>query len=85
MSYKMNKPYTILVAASLIALILVTTTGFNHYYKCGFTVFGIPRIFDSIVLTGLSFDNGLLRSQIAAFCSGVNDDEDEDDGVLLLT
>ena len=32
MSYKMNKPYTILVAASLIALILVTTTGFNHYY-----------------------------------------------------
>jgi hypothetical protein len=51
--------------------------------KCGFTVFGIPQIFDSVVLTGLSFDAGLLGLHIASFCSGVNDDED--DGVLLLT
>jgi hypothetical protein len=28
--------------------------------KCGFTVTGIPHIFDSVVLTGLSFDDGLL-------------------------
>jgi hypothetical protein len=33
----------------------------------------------------LSFDSGLLGSQIAAFCSGVNDDDEDDDGVLLLT
>jgi hypothetical protein len=39
MSYKMNKPYTILIATSLIALILVTTTGFNHYY----TAFAVTR------------------------------------------
>jgi hypothetical protein len=52
--------------------------------KCGFTVFGVPHIFDSVVLTGFRFDNGLLGLHIASFCSGVNDD-DEDDGVLLLT
>jgi hypothetical protein len=31
----------------------------------GFTVTGIPHIFDSVVLTGLSFDNGLLGLHIA--------------------
>ena len=40
--------------------------------KCGFTVFGIPHIFDSVVLTGLSFAVGLLGLHIASFCSGVN-------------
>jgi hypothetical protein len=50
----------------------------------GFIVTGIPQIFDSVVLTGLSFDDGLLGLHIASFCSGVNDD-DEDDDVLLLT
>lgn len=35
----------------------------------GFNVFGIPHIFDSVVLTGLSFDSGLLGSHIAAICS----------------
>jgi hypothetical protein len=50
----------------------------------GFTVFGIPQIFDSVVLTGLRFDDGLLGLHIASFCSGVND-SDEDDDVLLLT
>ena len=49
----------------------------------GFTVFGIPQIFDSVVLTGLRFDDGLLGSHIAAFCSGVIDEDD--DSVLLLT
>ena len=38
----------------------------------GFIVTGIPHIFDSVVLTGLSFDSGLLGSQIASFCCGVN-------------
>jgi hypothetical protein len=42
---------------------------------CGFTVTGIPHILDSVVLTGLSLD-GLLGSHIAAFCSGVDDDDD---------
>ena len=37
--------------------------------KCGFNVFGISHIFDSVVLTGLSFDAGLLGSRIAAICS----------------
>jgi hypothetical protein len=37
-------------------------------------VFGIPHIVDSVVLTKSSFDDGLLGSHIAAFCSGVNDD-----------
>jgi hypothetical protein len=32
MSYKINNSYAILVAASLIALALVATTSFNHYY-----------------------------------------------------
>ena len=41
--------------------------------KCGFTVFGIPHILDSVVLTGLSFADGLLGLHIASFCSGVND------------
>jgi hypothetical protein len=41
--------------------------------KCGFTVFGIPHIFDSVVFTGLRFDEGLLGLHIASFCSGVND------------
>ena len=45
----------------------------------GFIVTGIPHIFDSVVLTGLRFDNGLLGLHIASFCSGVNDSEDEDD------
>jgi hypothetical protein len=45
----------------------------------GFTVLGIPHILDSVVLTGLSFDVGLLGSHIAVFCSGVNDDDDDDD------
>ena len=40
--------------------------------KCGFTVFGIPHNFDSVVLTGVSFADVLLGSHIAAFCSGVN-------------
>jgi len=30
----------------------------------------------------LSFDSGLLGSQIAAFCSGVNDNEDDEDVVF---
>ena len=34
-------------------------------------VFGIPHIFDSVVLTYLSIDNRLLGSHIAALCSGV--------------
>jgi hypothetical protein len=38
----------------------------------GFIVTGIPHIFDSVVLTGLSFDNGLLGLHIASFCCGVN-------------
>ena len=42
----------------------------------GFIVTGIPHIFDSVVLTGLSFDSGLLGLHIASFCSGVNDNED---------
>jgi hypothetical protein len=37
-------------------------------------VTGIPHIFDSVVLTGLSFDAGLLGLHIASFCSGVNDE-----------
>jgi hypothetical protein len=41
---------------------------------CGFTVTGIPHILDSVVLTGLSFDAGLLGLHIASFCSGVNDE-----------
>jgi hypothetical protein len=41
---------------------------------CGFTVTGIPHIFDSVVLTGLSFDAGLLGLHIASFCAGVNDE-----------
>jgi hypothetical protein len=45
---------------------------------CGFTVTGIPHILDSVVLTGLSLDDGLLGSHIAAFCSGVNDNDDDD-------
>jgi hypothetical protein len=40
--------------------------------KCGFTVFGIPHILDSVVLTGVSFADGLLGLHIASFCSGVN-------------
>ena len=40
---------------------------------CGFTVTGIPHILDSVVLTGLSLDDGLLGLHIASFCSGVND------------
>ena len=40
----------------------------------GCTVFGIPHIFDSVVLTGLSFDVGLLGLHIASFCSGVNEE-----------
>jgi hypothetical protein len=46
---------------------------------CGFTVTGIPHILDSVVLTGLSFDVGLLGLHIASFCSGVNDDDGDDD------
>ena len=38
----------------------------------GFIVTGIPHIFDSVVFTGLSFDNGLLGLHIASFCCGVN-------------
>ncbi len=45
----------------------------------GCTVFGMPQILDSVVLTGLRFDVGLLGSHIAALCSGVNDDDDDDD------
>jgi hypothetical protein len=45
----------------------------------GRTVFGIPHILDSVVLTGLSFAVGLLGSHIAVFCSGVNDDDDDGD------
>jgi hypothetical protein len=43
-------------------------------------VVGIPHIFDSVELTNLSF--GLLGLHIAAFCCGVNDNDDDD--VLLL-
>jgi hypothetical protein len=32
----------------------------------------MPHIFDSVVLTKSSFDNGLLGSHIAAFYCGVN-------------
>ena len=41
---------------------------------CAFTVTGMPHIFDSVVLTGLSFDAGLLGLHIASFCAGVNDE-----------
>jgi hypothetical protein len=41
---------------------------------CGFIVTGMPHIFDSVVLTGLSFADGLLGLHIASFCSGVNDE-----------
>ena len=41
---------------------------------CGFTVTGIPHILDSVVLTGLSFDAGLLGLHIASFCAAVNDE-----------
>ena len=53
---------------------------------CGFIVTGIPHILDSVVLTGLSFDAGLLGLHIASFCSGVkdNDEEDEEDDVLFV-
>jgi hypothetical protein len=40
--------------------------------KSGFNVFGIPHIRDSVVLTGSSFDDGLLGSHIAAICSADN-------------
>ena len=55
------------VAVSGVAALLIIDI-------CAFTVFGMPQIFDSVVLTGLRFDSGLLRSHIAGFCSGVNDD-----------
>jgi len=35
---------------------------------CGFNVTGIPHILDSVVLTGLSLDDGLLGLHIASFC-----------------
>jgi hypothetical protein len=38
---------------------------------CRFIVTAIPHIFDSVILTTLSF--GLLGSHIAAFCYGVID------------
>ncbi len=38
----------------------------------GFSVTGIPHILDSVVLTGLSLDAGLLGLHIASFCAGVN-------------
>ena len=38
---------------------------------CRFIVTAIPHIFDSVILTTLSF--GLLGSHIAAFCCGVID------------
>ena len=49
-----------------------------------FIVFGIPHIFDSVVLTNLSF--GLLGSHISDFSSGetvllVGDDEVGEEGV----
>ena len=50
-------------------------------------VFGIPHVCDSVVLTDLSFDNGLLGSHIADFCSGVNvrfPSIDDDDDVILF-
>jgi hypothetical protein len=34
----------------------------------GFTVTVIPDVVDSVVLTRLSFDNGLLGLHIASFC-----------------
>ena len=55
------------VAVSGVAALLVIDI-------CAFTVFGIPQIFDSVVLTGLRFDSGLLRSHIAGFCSCANND-----------
>jgi hypothetical protein len=52
---------------------------------CGFTVTGIPHILDSVVLTGLSLDAGLLGLHIASFCSGVKDiDEEDEDDVLFV-
>ena len=59
--------FATVVAASGVASLRV-------FDICGFTVFGIPLMFDSVVLIGLRFDSGLLRSHIAAFCSGVDDD-----------
>ena len=50
-------------------------------------VFGTPHVCDSVVLTDLSFDNGLLGSHIADFCSGVNvrfSSIDDDDDVILF-
>lgn len=42
----------------------------------GCTVFGMPHILDSVVLTTLRL--GLLGSHIAALCCGVNDDDDDE-------
>jgi hypothetical protein len=81
MSYKMNKPYTILVAASLIALILVTTTGFNHYY----TAFAVTtKTGTSKSSTGgssgaflggaspITNSNILTKKQLSSFTSCIN-------------
>ena len=56
--------------ASVPAVVFVADVMFDG---CGFMVTGIPHIFDSVVLTGLSFDNGLFGLHIISFCSGVND------------
>jgi len=54
------------VAVDDTAVVFAADVSFD---KSGFNVFGIPHIFDSVVLTGLSFDSGLLGSHIAAICS----------------
>jgi hypothetical protein len=59
---------SVLVVVSDVVLLVV-------FDISGFTVFGMPHIFHSVILTGLRFYSGLLGSHIAAFCSGVNDDD----------
>jgi hypothetical protein len=54
------------VAVDDTAVVFAADAAFD---KSGFNVFGMPHIFDSVVLTGSSFDSGLLGSHIAAICS----------------
>src|ERR687888_315902 len=51
--------------------VVVVVFAVDVVFVGGFTVTGIPHILDSVVLTGLSFDNGLLGLHIASICSGV--------------
>src|SRR5919199_1119533 len=59
----------VLVNREPVLLLLFVFAADVAFDKCGFNVFEISHIFDSVVLTGLSFDAGLLGSHIAAICS----------------